>query len=63
MKKIDVENCKIIFDDTLGSIEGGEIKKDSALKDGTKSLCPLQEGLIRPTSGVTVGAGKQFTRM
>lgn len=126
-KKIDVENCKIIFDDTLGSIEGGEIKKDSALKDGTKfketlkvnrfntkpsntggaitvtndgaseyvlddskvvyqysitndgegdadvasskivskktgdalkSFYPLQEGLIRPTNKVTVGAGK-----
>lgn len=126
-KKIDVENCKIIFDDTLGSIEEGEIKKDSALKDGTKfketlkdshfntkpsnkggaitvtndgaseyvlddskvvyqysitndgegdadvtsfmivskktgdalkSFYPLQEGLIRPTNGVTVGAGK-----
>lgn len=35
-KKFDVENCKIVFDDTLGSIEGGEIKKDSALKDGSK---------------------------
>lgn len=126
-KKIDVENCKIIFNDALGSIEDGEIKKDSALKDGTKfketlkdshfntkpsnkggaitvtndgaseyvlddsnvvyqysitndgegdadvtsfmivskktgdalkSFYPLQEGLIRPTNGVTVGAGK-----
>lgn len=126
-KKIDVENCKIVFDDNLGSIEGGEIKKDSALKDGTKfketlkdrlfntkplntggaitvtndgaseyvledskvlyqysitndgegdayvisskivskktgdalkDFYPLQEGLISPTNGVTVGAGK-----
>ena len=126
-KKIDVENFKIIFNDTLGSIEDGEIKKDSALKDGTKfketikarnfgtkpsntggaitvtndgaseyvlndskviyqysitndgegdayvisskivskktgdalkDLYPLQEGLISPTNGVTVGAGK-----
>lgn len=126
-KKIDVENCKIIFNDALGSIEGGEIKKDSALKDGTKfketlkdshfdtkpsnkggaitvtndgaseyvlddskvvyqysitndgegdadvtsfmivskktgdalkDFYPLQEGLIRPTNGVTVGSGK-----
>lgn len=126
-KKIDVENCKIIFNDALGSIEDGEIKKDGALKDGTKfketikdshfntkpsnkggeitvtndgsseyflddskvvyqysitndgegdadvtsfmivskktgdalkSFYPLQEGLIRPTNGVTVGAGK-----
>lgn len=126
-KKIDVENCKIIFNDALGSIEDGEIKKDGALKDGTKfketlkdshfntkpsnkggeitvtndgaseyvlddskvvyqysitndgegdadvtsfmivskktgdalkDLYPLQEGLISPTNGVTVGAGK-----
>ena len=126
-KKIDVENCKIIFNDALGSIEDGEINKDSALKDGTKfketlkdshfntkpsnkggtitvtndgaseyvlddskvvyqysitndgegdadvtsfmiiskktgdalkDFYPLQEGLIRPTNGVTVGAGK-----
>lgn len=126
-KKIDVENCKIIFNDVLGSIEDGEIKKDGALKDGTKfketlkdshfnakpsnkggeinvtndgaseyvlddskvvyqysitndgegdadvtsfmivskktgdalkSFYPLQEGLISPTNGVTVGAGK-----
>lgn len=35
-KKIEVENFKIIFNDALGSIEDGEIKKDSALKDGTK---------------------------
>ncbi len=126
-KKIDLENFKIIFNDTLGSIEDGEIKKDSALKDGTKfketikarnfgtkplntggaitvtndgaseyvlndskviyqysitndgegdayvisskivskktgdalkDIYPLQEGLISPTNGVTVGAGK-----
>ena len=126
-KKIDLENFKIIFNDTLGSIEDGEIKKDSALKDGTKfketikarnfgtkpsntggaitvtndgaseyvlndskviyqysitndgegdayvisskivskktgdalkDLYPLQEELISPTNGVTVGAGK-----
>lgn len=126
-KKIDVENFKIIFNDALDSIEDGEIKKDSSLKDGTKfketikarnfgtkpsitggaitvtndgaseyvlndnkviyqysitndgegdayvssskivskktgdalkDFYPLQEGLISPTNGVTVGAGK-----